>query len=177
VTARRTPPRAWRVYLRVQEVLAAVLLVFIVVVTLVNVVMRYVIGASIVWADEVARMGFIWLTFIGAALAVAAGAHLAVDSLVERAPHGLRRVLTWVANLGALAFFGLLLVGGYGQAVGNMNQLSPALRIPLGYVYAGVPVSAVLMVVNLFGAQVFASEVEPERVAGPDGDIELKEIL
>lgn len=175
--ARRMPPRAWRVYLRVQEVLAAVLLVCIVAVTLVNVVMRYVIGASIVWADEVARMGFIWLTFIGAALAVATGAHLAVDTLVERAPQGLRRVLIVVANLGALAFFGLLLAGGYGQAVGNMNQLSPALRIPLGYVYAGVPISAILMVVNLLGAQVFISEVERETVAGPDGDIELKEIL
>lgn len=175
--AQRTPPRAWRVYLRVQQVFGALLLVFTVVVTLVNVVMRYLIGASIVWADEAARMGFIWLTFVGAAVAVATGNHLAIDTLVEQAPRGLRRVLVVIANLGALAFFGLLIAGGYEQAASNMTQLSPALRVPLGYLYAAVPVSAVLMVVNLLGAQVFASEVAPQTVAGPDGDIELKEIL
>lgn len=174
----RTPVESvWRVYVRAQEAIGASLLLFTVAVTLVNVVMRYLFSASIVWADEAARFAFIWMTFLAGALAVASGAHLAVDTIVTQAPERVRRVLTWAATVGALAFFGLLLVGGTQQAVLNMGQASPALRIPLGYVYAAVPVSAVLMAVNLLGSNVFAARSQAERAPGPDGGAPLGEVV
>lgn len=170
--------RIWNTYLRIQQVVSASLLLFTVVVTLVNVTMRYVLAQSIVWADEAARAGFIWLTFLGAALAVAGKAHLAIDTVVEMVPTPVRRVLVGLGNLGALAFFALLLIGGYEQVVDNLGQLSPALRIPLGYVYAVVPISAVLMAVNLVGARVFGTPELAEGAPGPESDLEqAKELV
>lgn len=167
----------WRVYLRTQEAIGTGLLLFTVLVTLVNVAMRYGFSASIVWADESARLAFIWMTFLAGALAVASNAHLAIDTIVTKAPERLRRVLTWIANLGAVIFFALLLVGGLEQTRLAMGQESPALRLPLGYIYAAVPISAVLMAVNLLGSHVFAPEAPAGEAPGPDGDTQLKEIL
>lgn len=173
-----TGRRVWEIYLLVQQVVSASLLLFTVVVTLVNVTMRYVLAESIVWADEAARAGFIWLTFLGAALAVAGNAHLAIDTLVEQVPPPVRRVLVAFATAGALAFFALLLIGGYEQVVGNLAQLSPALRVPLGYLYAVVPISAVLMAVNLVGARVLGTPELAEGAPGPEGDLEqAKELV
>jgi TRAP-type C4-dicarboxylate transport system permease small subunit len=154
--------RAWRTFVVGQQVLAAALLVFVVGVTLVNVAMRYAVSRPIVWADEAARLGFVCFAFLGAALGVATHAHLAIDTLVERLPDRGARVVRGAATVVAVGFFAVLVVGGWSQVGRNMGQASPALRVPLGYIYAAIPVGGVLALVNLLGVHLFSPAELPE---------------
>lgn len=73
------------------------------------------------------------------------------------------KALRWLTAAAAIAFSGLLIYGGYEVALNNMAQASPALRIPLGYVYAALPVGGSLILIGTLGnlrypsSRVFAS--------------------
>lgn len=148
--------RVWRGYLRVMQWLCASLLLWIVSVTLVNVAMRYLFSSPIVWADEAARLSFVVFTFIAAGLAAAGGSHLAIDSLerlleTRSASPRLIRAASWLQWSAGLVFGVLLVVGGWTAVINNMAQLSPALRIPMGWVYAALPLGGVLIILGQFG--------------------------
>ena len=71
--------------MRPLEVVAAALMVLIIVLLLVAVLSRYVFAQPIVWIDEVVSIAFIWLTMLGAAIAMHRNEHLRLTLVVERA--------------------------------------------------------------------------------------------
>jgi TRAP-type C4-dicarboxylate transport system permease large subunit/TRAP-type C4-dicarboxylate transport system permease small subunit len=109
----------------------------------VQVFFRYVLNNSLPWPEEVARLGFVWVVFLGMALAIHRDAHLRID-LVDRLSGALSatvsvgfRVVMVAAACAALAHHGLELVS---RAMGA----TPALRIPISYLYGAVPAGAIL---------------------------------
>jgi len=66
------------------EALLAMLLLAMVLMVFGNVVLRYVFNSGIVVSEELSRFCFVWLTFIGAIVAVRDGAHLGMDNVVAR---------------------------------------------------------------------------------------------
>lgn len=66
------------------EALLAALLLAMVLMVFGNVVLRYVFNSGIVVSEELSRFCFVWLTFIGAIVAVRDGTHLGMDNLVAR---------------------------------------------------------------------------------------------
>ena len=72
-----------RLFKAVEAVLAALLLGMVLMV-FGNVVLRYVFNSGIVVSEELSRFFFVWLTFIGAIVAVREGTHLGMDNVVER---------------------------------------------------------------------------------------------
>jgi TRAP-type transport system small permease protein len=71
---------------KVVEAVLAMLLLAMVLMVFGNVVLRYVFNSGIVVSDELARFCFVWLTLIGAVVAVRDNAHLGMDSVVARLP-------------------------------------------------------------------------------------------
>ncbi len=53
-----------------------------------NVVLRYVFNSGITVSEELSRFFFVWLTFIGAVVAMREGTHLGMDTVVARLPRG-----------------------------------------------------------------------------------------
>lgn len=144
--------RVWRGYVRTLQLICAASLVWIVGVTLINVLMRYLLSRPIVWADESARLSFVVFTFLAAGLAAASNSHLAVDSLaVKLGDSRAGVILRWVIGTATAAFAGLLIYSGVGVAANNMGQASPALQVPLGYVYGALPIGGVLILLGLLG--------------------------
>lgn len=127
-----------------EPVLVAILAVLVAVV-LANVIGRYLLGAGITWADEMARFLFVWLTFLGAVLGLARGLHIGMDLVVAALPARPARALRLLA-LGLMALF--LAVWGW-QALElvqrSMTFRTPALGVPRGWIYAVAPASAGLM--------------------------------
>ena len=70
----------------VEIALLAVLLLAMVLMVFGNVVLRYVFNSGIVVSEELARFCFVWLTFIGAIVAVRDNAHLGMDNVVAALP-------------------------------------------------------------------------------------------
>lgn len=127
-----------------EPALVAILAVLVAVV-LSNVIGRYLLGAGITWADEMARFLFVWLTFLGAVLGLARGAHIGMDMVVSALPALPARALRLIA-LGLMALFLSIWVWYAVELVQrSMTFRTPALGVPRGYIYAVAPFSAGLM--------------------------------
>jgi TRAP-type transport system small permease protein len=117
----------------------------LVIVTFGQVVFRYVIGYSLYWSEEAARYLFVWISFLGAVLALGKGVHIGMDVIVEKLPGRVRKGVLLFSDLSVLAFLGFLTVKGTMWAMENMIQRSPALQVSMGLIFLAIPVGACLM--------------------------------
>lgn len=134
-----------------------------------NVVLRYGFNSGIAWSEELSRLVFVWLIFLGAILASKEHAHIGFDTLVKRLPEGGRKLLIVVSGLVMLACCAALVVGGWEQTVINLGNQYPVLGISYAWLYAVAIVfgigTAAAIVVNLRAA------LEPK--ASPEADLDL----
>ena len=132
---------------RALEGVCALLMLVMVVLLFLQVTTRYVLNDAPPWTEEFARGAFIYLTFVGAAVAVARGAHLRVDTLTAALSAPTQRLLRIVCHLLAILF--LLFVLYYGVVMVGELAGQPLVSVPIskGWFFAGVPVGAAVMLV------------------------------
>lgn len=106
---------------------------------------RYVLHQSLHWATEVPNVILIWIVFLGSVVAFYEKRHIAFEAFVDALPTNLSRAIRIIAELLVLAFLVVLVVYGYQIVVQAMNSLSDALKLPRGYFYICLPLSAALM--------------------------------
>ncbi|WP_289623269.1 TRAP transporter small permease [Flagellimonas yonaguniensis] len=112
---------------------------------------RYVMGEPSPFTDELARFLMIWLGLLGAAYVSAKNGHVAIDVLVKRANAKNQRLLKRVVSGFIILFCLASMVTGGGWLVYTtyeLKQLSPALGLPLAYVYIVIPLSGLIVVYN-----------------------------
>ena len=127
------------------EYLCAGLLLVIVAIVFSNVVGRYFLHAPIRWSDEVSLFLFLWLAYLGALAALMAGRHYSFPGLIDMFPAKLRLATKTLSDLMVLAMLGVLVWCG-GLLVDLLShQRSPAIDLPLYYVYAALPLVSFLM--------------------------------
>lgn len=100
-----------------------------VVVVFAQVVMRYVFNGSFDWADEVSRLGFVWMIFLGIPLRVRDGTHVSIDLIVSRFPPALRRLLYRVMCLLAAAMMALVFWISIDVALATWSERLGAINI------------------------------------------------
>ncbi len=113
-----------------------------------NVVTRYMFGFSLNWAEESSRYLMIWVTYLGAGLAMREGRHVAIEYLQGLLPERLAPYARGVVALQILAFMGTLGVLGVQIAQFAWRQRTPVLGLPQGFVYLAIPIGAGLFVVH-----------------------------
>lgn len=127
----------------VRVTMAAVAVMFAVVVA--QVFFRYVLNASLTWAEEAARYLLVLTTFLGTSIAMRRGAHIRVGLVVERLPRPARvPVELLVEATGGLVYL-VLIRHGLVLARANFDQASPAMGLSLGWVYLMIPLAGVLL--------------------------------
>ena len=136
---------------------------------------------SVSWTEEVARFLLIWITFLGAALAFQQGRHIAVTLLHDSLPPLAGRIMSGAAVLVVLAFLISLTKIGWGYMNLQSFQKSPSMRLSMTYVYAVMPLAAVIMaglsvldLIRLVTGQPLrmpVAEVDLISAAQPDQDI------
>ncbi len=149
---------------------ALITLIFVVLVGCVSwqVITRYVLGTPSTVTDELARFLFMWLALIGGAYTMGLRRHLAIDLLTQKLS-GRPRVLAEAFSLLAVAGFSLLvMIKGGGQLVLKTfasGQVTPALQIPMGYVYGAIPFAGAII---LFYCAIFAFTLWRDGPDTPD---------
>ena len=133
------------------------------VLVLVQVVLRYILNAALPWVEEMTVFLMIWMAFMGAAVGVRRGTHIAMTMLVERLPKGLARVIFYVSTLAIIAFAGVVVWQGVLLVISVGNQRSAALGVPMTFPYLVVPLGAVLIIL-----QACANVIDPPRPAAAD---------
>ena len=109
---------------------------------------RYILGTSFTWTEEFARFSLIWMTIIGAAYLNAKKEHLSMDFLYEKFSITSKRKASILIEILVFLFALIVMViGGFNLVYTTLHleQLSGTLRIPLGYVYAVMPFSGLLI--------------------------------
>ena len=113
---------------------------------------RFLLGDPSAWTEELARFLLIWIGLLGAAYLTGAREHLSMDVLVDHLGPGGKRVCRYAIDLAVLSFAGVVMIAGGGQLVYlsfELQQTSPAMQIPLGFVYSVIPLSGLLMVLYI----------------------------
>lgn len=126
---------------RWSEHLLAIGLGVMVVMVFGNVVLRYGFSSGITFSEEVSRFVFVWITFVGAVLAFAERAHIAMETMTRRLPPALQRLIAIASALLMLACCWLMVAGGWAQTVINLNNYAPVSGIPRGVLYAAAVVA------------------------------------
>ena len=135
--------QAAKAYCKLLELLLVALLAVMVVMVFGNVVLRYGFNSGITVSEEVSRWLFVWLTFLGAIVALKEHGHLGTDMLVSRLPRAGKIVCLVVSQLLMLGVTVMLFTGSLAQTRINMDVEAPVTGVPMAIVYAAGVVFAV----------------------------------
>jgi len=104
-----------------------------------NVVLRYAFNSGITVSEELSRWLMVWLTFLGAIVALREHAHLGVDTLVRTLPPTGKRIC-FVLSYGLMLYADwLLLAGSWRQTIITAGDRAPATNLSVGLFYgAGI---------------------------------------
>lgn len=129
------------------ELIVMVLMIGLAVEVLLGVSFRK-FGASLVWYDEIASVTLAWLTYYGAALAAAKGAHIGVPELVRLMPPAVRVPVVLLAEAIVLVFFAVLAWSGwYVLDVLSGDTLVSLPDVSVKYTQSVIPIGAVLFLI------------------------------
>ena len=109
-----------------------------------NVVMRYGFNSGITLSEELSRWLFVWMTFMGAVIALNERAHLGTDSLISRLPVAGQKACLGLSLLLMLFICWLIFQGSLEQTKINWGSTSAVMETSMGYFYASGVVFAVL---------------------------------
>ena len=126
------------------EGLIALLLAAMVVLVFGNVVLRYAFNSGITVSEELSRWAFVWMTFLGAIVAVKENGHLGTDLLIGRLGPTGQKVCLAIAETLMLGCAGLLFSGSLTQARINADMEAPV----SGWSMAWLPVAGVVFAVS-----------------------------
>lgn len=115
-----------------------------------NVVLRYAFNSGLTWSEEIARFLFVWLTFLGAVGALKDNGHLVVDMLINKLSPAMKKLVFVIANIIILVILWLIADGSWKMTLLNMENYSPAIGLPLSYIFVAGLVMAVLMALIVF---------------------------
>lgn len=130
-------------YCRLLSWLIALALAVMVVLVFANVVLRYAFSSGITVSEELSRWLFVWLTFLGAIIAMREGAHLGTDTLVSRLPLAGKKFCFLVGHILMLFVCWLMLQGAWKQMLINLESTSAVMEASMGIFYACGVVTAV----------------------------------
>lgn len=111
-------------------------LALMVVLVFTNVVLRYAMNSGISISEELSRWLFVWLTFLGAVIAMHEGAHLGTDTLVSRLPVAGKKACLVIGHLLMLYVCWLVFQGTWDQVVINLDSTSAAMEVSMAWFYS-----------------------------------------
>ena len=146
-----------------EEILISLFMGYFVFATVFQVIARFVLKFPAPWTEETAKYAFIWMTFIGSAVAVKNGSHVKVDILENALKGKAKSFVYWSTMLVFLGFMIWMTAAGVEmvQTLIAKPQQSPVLNISMAYVYGAMPVGlglTVLRIIQLMVKKIFVPD-------------------
>ena len=153
---------------RMEEVIVTVSLAIMFILVSVQIFMRYVMQNSLSWSEELARYLFILFVNVGISFGVKTKTHIRVEVFSASVGQKAKVVIQVLSDIIFLAF--AVVVVYYGSITAmkifTLNQESPALGLPMGLIYATLPVSYIAV-----GVRLIQNIVEPFRTLKHGGSV------
>jgi TRAP-type C4-dicarboxylate transport system permease small subunit len=142
--------RIGEMYIRIARVLLAVFLLGMVVLVFGNVVLRYAFNSGLTISEELSRIFFVWIIFLGATVALAEHGHIGIDFLLKSVPRPVAKAMAVLGSLIVLGCCMLMLSGSYTQSVINLTVVTPVLGLSMVVYYgAGLFFAVVAIIIVL----------------------------
>lgn len=141
---------------RFEEVFIAAGFISFIIIICLQVLNRYLlpfveIANITTWTEELARYIFIWISYLGASLAIKKRDTIQVDALTRLLPQTLKKALDLATTLFMLYFSYTIISGGLSTTFMQIDtsQISPAMQIPMSIAYLAVPCGFLAMAVRM----------------------------
>jgi TRAP-type C4-dicarboxylate transport system permease small subunit len=145
-----------RIIDNIEEYVAIGLLCLMSAMVFVQVALRFLLGLGFSWLDEISRILFIWVVYLGAVVAMHRGLHIRVEAGLSVLPARWRRSAAILGDL--VLFIFCMLMAWHGiELVLSTTELSfrlPATNMSMFYPYLIMPISFLLQSVRLAGRYV-----------------------
>lgn len=157
------------------EWLTAALTLGLVLLVSANVIARYVLSTGLPWAEELTRLIFVWVVFLGAYVALRRGAHLAITTLVDRLPLLPRLLVILIGQLLVGLFLLVLVIAGSELVQQSLafETRTPVLQLSIAWSYLPILVGSTLMLMHVTGQLVVTvSQIRGrEETAGKHSEV------
>jgi len=136
---------------KLEEALAAGAMALLCLITMANVVVRYLTNISFAFTEEISVWLMVVMTLVGAAGAFVKGHHISINFFVDRLQPATRRVVQLLGLLASTLMFATLTVFGTRMAYDDFRYdvTSPALDLPQWLYTVWLPLLSLLVVVRL----------------------------
>ena len=134
-----------------------------------NTVLRYSVGGSLQWANELPELLFPWLVMAGVVLASVHGSHIATTFLMESLKGPMQRVVGILGWLVVAAMYGALAWSTYGMLEIVHDERSPILQVPGSMTY-GCMMGGMLMLALLALQSAWRISRGEEAFSGPSAE-------
>jgi TRAP-type C4-dicarboxylate transport system permease small subunit len=142
--------KAIALFFKLLEFLVVAALVAMVIMVFGNVVLRYAFNSGILVSEEMSRYCFIWLTYIGAMIAMREREHLGVDTLVKHLPRAGKKACLFLSEALMLLVNVLFFIGTFKMHDLQVTNVSPVTGISMIWIYGvGYVVAVVMALFNL----------------------------
>jgi TRAP-type C4-dicarboxylate transport system permease small subunit len=118
------------------EVLIAFFLAVMIILVFMNVVFRYLFSKGFAWSEEIARLCFIYLVYLGSIGAMRDNQHLIIDSILSRIPVFAQRIIYCMVQVGIVWLMFILTRGSWMLMIQNLRDRWVATHFPTYLVYA-----------------------------------------
>ena len=136
--------------LEVDLAIAGVTLGFLILITFVNVMARYIFNRPIYWGEEVQVICLIVVVFFGAGAGFRTGSHVAIDFLVEQFSEKVQKIIAIMIYFFCVALMLYFFVQSsvFVRQMYMTGRITNILRIPLYIVYSAFPIGCILIIIN-----------------------------
>ena len=153
------------------EVLVGIILFLMFFMTFFQVLARTVFHISAVWSEELARLTYVWMVFLGVGVLIKDEGLIRVTVLVDRIGKRPARILRFLTDLAIVPFIGVLTWGAWINTRLNWETFAPTVDwMRMGYVYLVIFIAGLVMFWYLVGDLVRQVRASFEKTAqGPEG--------
>lgn len=126
---------------------------FIMVITvLLQILARYLNGNMFWWTEELARLTFLWFSFLSAGIVLSKKAHLAIDFFYLKTSKNIQHILDYICDITLLLFSIAIIIYGIKLAILVVSQKSPIMGLSMIYFYLPVPLAGILFFVYILAS-------------------------
>ena len=127
------------------ECVLAILMGIMLLSVIIQVFTRYLLQSGTAWSEVLSAYSFVWITLVGATLAVRQMEHFDMELFTKHLKGKLAKVIYCGTNILVLIFLFLLIVSSYKQVVITMSLWSHGIKVRMGYIYLIIPICGVIM--------------------------------
>ena len=134
---------------QVEEAISVLIFALLVVDVFIGVIWRYVLNNSLVWSDELSRLLFAWITWLGLSVGEAHKEHIKISMVTDRLPFRAQHAVNVISNLITIAIAAI--VSYYVIQVSNTmaGQMYVTLKVPYAIGYWSIPIGCALYILRL----------------------------